>query len=83
MRINRQQIYVQGQSELIGDRKIFLSGRDIELQIVFQLQQHGQFGRRMRREIEPDAGLDHLWLSRGLQVGVEDQIRTRVEAQRH
>ena len=71
MRVNRHQIYIYRQGEIVGDLKIFLAWWDVEFEIVLQLQQHGKLGCGMIGEIKADAGLNHLGLAGRLQVGVE------------
>ena len=83
MRINGQQLNVDGQGEVVGDHEIFLSRRNVELDIVFELQQHWQPGRGVRSEVKSDARLDQLWLSRWLKMCVQNQVSAFVEPQRH
>jgi hypothetical protein len=69
VRINGQQPNIDRQREVVGDQKTLLSRWYVELRVVLQLQQHGQFRCGMRREIEPDARLNQFRLARGLQMG--------------
>src|SRR5581483_6580678 len=71
------------QSETVGDQETFLARRDVELRVVFELQEHRESCRRLVGEIQADTRLNDLRLSRGLQVCVEDQIGALVESQRH
>ena len=81
--IDRHQFYIDRQRELIGQQEIFLPGGMSSLRVVFQLQQHRQFRRSLRREIKSDAWLDHLRLARWLQVRIQNEVGAFVEAQRH
>ena len=64
-------------------QKIFISRRNIELGVILKLQQHGQLGRRLRSEVEANARLDHLRLSGGLQVRIENEVGAFVQTKRH
>src|SRR5579862_1252391 len=81
--INCEQLNIDGQCELITDFKIFFSRRNIERGVVLKLQQHGQFARRRRSEVETDTGLDHFRFPGRLQMRVKNKVRAFVETQRH
>ena len=83
MGINRQQIDVHRKGEVIGHNKLVVAGRDVELRVTLQLQQHGKLRGRLVGEIDPHAGLQQLRLAGGLHVCVQDKVGSLVEAQRH
>ncbi len=83
VRINLQQLDADGKRELIAHHKVFLPRRNIQLLIAFELQQHGKLRGRLRREIQPDAGLDRFRFADGLQMRVQYQIISGIKPQRH
>ena len=83
VRIDRHQIHIHRQGEVIGDEKVFVSRRNVEFHVVLELQQHGKFRGRLRREVKPDAGLNHFRLPRWLQMCIQDQVRSFIQAQGH
>ncbi len=83
VRVDREEINVDGEREFVGDKKIFLTGRNVEPAIVFQLQKHGVKCCRLVRQVQPKTGLDGFLFSGRLQVNVENEVRVFVQAERH
>ena len=78
MRIDGQKIDIDGQRELVGYQEILLAGRNVEFDVVLELEQHGQLCRGLRREVEADARLDDFGFAGGLHVRIENEVRALV-----
>ena len=81
MRIDREKINIDGKREVIGDQEIFVAGRNVKFGIILQLEQHGQLGCGMRREIKADARLNHSGFTGGLQVRIENKICAFIQSE--
>src|SRR5437016_12525421 len=83
MGINREQIHIHGKRKFVRDDEVLLARRDVELTIVFQLEQHWKERRVLIGKVQPKTWLDRLRLAGRLQVDVQNQIRVFIEAQGH
>ena len=83
VRVNREQIHIRGKHKFVRDDEVLLARRDVELTIVFQLEQHWKERRVLIGKVQPKTWLDRLRLAGRLQVDVQNQIRVFIEAQGH
>src|ERR1700685_2829689 len=72
VRIDRQQVDIDGQNKVGGDGKVALPSRNVKLSVILELQEHREFGRGMRSEIKSDSRLNDLGFPRGLHGRVQD-----------
>src|SRR5712664_3453170 len=81
--VDRQEVSVYRENELVGDHEILLARRNVELAIVFQLQKHRMKCCRLVREVQAKTWLNDFLLAGRLQVNVENKVRVLVQAERH
>ena len=53
VRIDGEQIHIDRKRELVRDDEMLLTGRDVELTVVFQLEQEREEGCRLVGEVQP------------------------------
>lgn len=83
MRIDREKKNRFGKSEFVGDDEIGVIGRNVELAIVFELEQKRKLCCRHIGEIDADGRLDFFGLAGRLKVSVQDEIVAGIEAKSH
>src|SRR5271165_3927707 len=58
MRINGEEIYVDGYGERVGHQKIGYIGRNVQSEIILKLEEDGEFPGRLIGEINANAGFN-------------------------
>src|SRR5437899_3432143 len=79
MWIDRQDIDVQRQPEIIADLEVALAGGNSKCAVMLELKQHGKFGLWFAREVQSHRRLYDFRFSRRLHMNVQHQIVAGVE----
>ena len=74
VRVDGQNVDIQRQAEVVRHEKILVTGGNVQGSVVFELEQDREMSRRLVREVETYGGLNHLGLTRWLQVRVENKV---------
>src|SRR5207245_6161091 len=83
VRVYREQIHVDGKRKFVSDEEAFFARRNVELPVVFQLEQHREERCGFVGEIQAKTWLDLFRFAGRLQMNVQYQVSVFVQAQRH
>src|SRR5438876_7273391 len=83
MRIDGEDVHVYRQNQAIRYGEFPVAWWNVDGSIVLQLNEHGESGRRPRREVDSHLGLNCFRFPAWLQVKVEHEIGSRVQAPGH
>ena len=81
--IDRQQVHIERQPEIVADYEVAGPGRNAECAIVFKLNQYREFRLRLAGEVQSNRGLYQFRLAGRLQVNVQNQIVAWIETPCH
>src|SRR5258708_35391958 len=80
VRIDREQVDVHGQNEIVGHYKMFFAWRNIQQAIVFQLQENRVLVGGLVRRVQNDGRLKRFQLFGMMPAGVGGRVSVLVQA---
>ena len=83
MGINREQVHVGGNREFVVHRKVRRARRNVERRIILKLEEHRKLRGRFIGKVQAKTRLDRFGPSGRLEVGVEHEVVTRIQSERH